>query len=75
MAEAIIDVCPAHGGPVRKEYDFGALSPQPHVTVFRGCKCARFDAEMPGGHEARLCASYAEAEGFARMALAIWKSL
>ena len=71
----ITDKCPAHGTLARKEYDFGALRPQPHITVYTGCKCARFDAEMPSGHESKLFASYGEAEGAARLALAIWKSL
>lgn len=66
------DRCPTHHTPARKEYDFGTVLPQPHVTVYSGCKCATYAAELPGGFEERHCQSFAEAEGYARLALAIW---
>ena len=72
MQPQVHDLCPSHGTPARKEYEFGGMSPQPRITVYSGCKCARFDCEMPGGYEEKLFPSYSEAEGAARMALAIW---
>lgn len=69
------DTCPIHNTPVRREYEFGRLRPQPTVTVYQGCKCATFAADMPGGFETAHLPSYAEAEGRARFALAIWRAV
>jgi hypothetical protein len=69
-----MDICSIHNTPARKTYDYGRLLPQPSVTVYKGCKCAHYHADLPGGVEQKHCRSYEEADGLARFALEIWRA-
>jgi len=68
-----VDTCPIHNTPFKKEYDFGRLMPQPHITTYKGCRCATYNAEEPSGHKFKHCRSWSEAQSLAKFCLELWK--
>lgn len=70
-----MDECPRHNTPARKWYEFAEGIT---VVTYTGCHCALYHAGAntvgEGGGNDKLCADYAEASGFARLAQAVARS-